>query len=264
MARMYNWGDTDWYSTVSYIFAGDDERTLPTKRLVEIFEYYYNKFYTRTSNNDIYLKAIKSILHPSLAEEMFSQKGMARLSFESMLPKQVFFTRMMQSFKAEEQYEILRRLFDEKIYIDDGYDTKYLQMYIGGTEYEAGLVRRYEQLLKSSAIYIDEKRDILNNLLRELEPLRDSIKKSLGAKYDIIFSMGNKLHIRHNNKEGANKNEVAINMSNRELVSKYNDLFMLIKTVMNLLNDKTFYKHYDERERIITEFKELNKDLKKK
>jgi hypothetical protein len=110
---------------------------------------------------------------------------------------------------------------------------------------------------------IDAKRDILVTLLRKLEPRRADIKSICRKKYDeMIFSMANNLHIRHNNIEGKNRKAVVANMTNRQLSSKYDDLYILIKIVTNLLSDKSFYEHYAEYNRIESEYKELAKELK--
>lgn len=262
MARVYKFGDEDWYRTVSYIFAGDEEQTLSIKELIKIFEYYYNKFLPIWPNNEM-LKICMERTNPffpkSLAKQMFHEKNTSRIAWESYCQKKIFFKKMMQSFNANEQYEILRRLFDTHKYIDDGYDTKYLSMHIAD---ETDLVRRYECLLESNEPNIEGKSDILNNLLKKLEPKRNEVKE-LNIDYDIIFSMGNNSNIRHNNKEGVHKKQVVIDMKNSELASTYDDLFKLIKTVLNLLDDERFYEHYDERNRIIEKFKKLNKNFKK-
>ena len=44
---------------------------------------------------------------------MFEDKDEARNSLETMMPKRMFFVRMIEFFTMEEQYEILRRLFDK-------------------------------------------------------------------------------------------------------------------------------------------------------
>ncbi|MDR2905854.1 MAG: hypothetical protein LBU73_07870 [Helicobacteraceae bacterium] len=266
MARVFNWGNDDWYITVSYIFAGDDEITLPKEDIISVFRNYYNKFRS-TITSPIIPKNIVSMFPKSLANEMFESNKQIRISNETYLSKRELFEKLLKSFKMSEQYEIINRLFDKGAYIDDDYDTKYLQIYIGnsaGSEYEKGLMQRYEQLLKSKQHNIDAKRDILVNLLRNLEPLECDIKKVVGSKKSsLIFSMGNNLHIRHNNKEGENKHNIIVNMSNEKLSLIYDDLYMLIKIVFNLIRDKDFYRHYDERDRIINEFENINKELKK-
>jgi len=264
MSRTFTWGSSDWYSTVSFIFAGDSEQALPESKMLEIFDYYYNKFYASDPIRIERRKVIETVLSPSLAMQMFGNKGQSSIAFQNMMPKQQFFREMMRSFREEEQYEILRRLFDEGFYFHDGYDSKYLQSHINSSESERYLVYRYDELLKVRALNTIEKRDILHNLLRGLEPYRDCIKKTAGSGYDVIFSMGNNLNIRHNNLEGIKRNETVSKMTKKELTSLYDKLFVLIKVVMNILQDKHFYKHYEECGEIITEFKALNSSFKGK
>jgi hypothetical protein len=264
MARRYTWSDEDWYKTAEYIFAGDDEHTLKKEKLLDIFKHYYNKFKSNMSFRKIPIDPIHaSFLPKSMATLMF--EGEAQFPDENMSKIELFVS-LLKSFSMEEQYEILRRLFDEQMYIDDGYDSLYLQAHIDRSDYnyESVLMRQYEPLLKSQQDNTDEKRNILANLFRELEPLREDME-SINKKYtNLIFSMGNNLHIRHNNKEGEKRNEIVDKMKEKELASRYDDLYMLIKIMMNWLRDKDFYKHYDERDRIKSEFDSINRKLKKR
>lgn len=264
MARTFIWGDDDWYRTTSFIFAGNDDCSLSKERIVEIFKYYYNKFYTKFDSINVtgYLRSVQNMMYPpSLAKLMFSNKEGFRINYEGSMQKQELFEKLLKSFDQVQQFEILQRFFDEEIFNDDGYDSEYLRRFINASDDLPGLIKKNEALFSDRRYRIDEKRDVLNNLLRKLEPLREEIKE-LGAKYDDIFAIGNNLNIRHNNLEGKERKEVVVNMPNKELVTWYNDLFCLIKIVINLLHDKNFYKHYEKQDEIFTKIKALKKQLK--
>ena len=263
--RKFNWGDEDWYRTVSFIFASEDESSLSKEGIISIFEYYYKKFdfistYQRYETSPLYMSLFRPV---TLADRMFGDSSGIYYSIATSYKKRDLFKDLLKSFNKQQQYEILRCFFDYGRYVD-GYDAKYLKKHIGSPDDEImALIQLNEPLFRDEAQSIGAKRDVLTNLLRLLEPLRNNIK-NIGKKYDVIFSMGNNLDIRHNNKKGDRKKEIVAGMPDDQLVEYYNDLFWLIKVVANLLGDESYYKHYDDSEQIIEKFKSLDAELKQK
>ncbi len=81
-----------------------------------------------------------------------------------------------------------------------------MKIHLNVSKSVVGLIGRYEAEIPidNRTHKIEEKRIILNELLRYLEPSREYIKK-LNTKYDNIFFIGNNMNIRHNNELGSKK-----------------------------------------------------------
>lgn len=258
MQRKFEFGSDDWYNTIEYIFANDDNSTsLSQNEIVDIFKNYYVKFKKGTKRKMCsILSSNYSFFSNSLADMLYNCEG-ARVCYEQYMSKGELLTKLLKSFSEHQQYEILRCMFDKEKYYDDDYDTRYLKLYLGVADDICSLLQRYETLIRKTRAYkINEKREVLNELLRKLEPYRDDVK-NINKKYDDIFFLGNNLNIRHNNEEGKHKNSYYLNLGNKEISDFYNDLFYLIKIVVNELDDIDFYKCYAEKERIFSKIKEM-------
>ena len=76
---------------------------------------------------------------------------------------------------------------------------------------------------------LKEKKDILNLLAGEIEPLKSKFKGTTywGMMDDVQFMLNN-IHIRHNNKEGKLRKEYIVNLSDEELEKLYDKTFDMI------------------------------------
>ncbi len=75
---------------------------------------------------------------------------------------------------------------------------------------------------------LSEKRKLLLAIANEYEPL---LKKPIDGFTDYfkkVNAMLNNLHVRHNNKEGKNKNNLVANMTNKDLERWYDELYQLL------------------------------------
>lgn len=75
---------------------------------------------------------------------------------------------------------------------------------------------------------LEEKRDILRRIAKEYEPLLDKGIDGFSDYFDKATNMLNNLDVRHNNKVGKKKNALAINLSDKELESWYDELYQLL------------------------------------
>ncbi len=98
---------------------------------------------------------------------------------------------------------------------------------------------------------VKAKQDLLRKLGLYVEPLRNQIGKINSELEDYIFFNLNKLHIRHNNKDGKLKIEFVANMKDDELIEWYDKTYTLILTAIRML----------EFEKNKLEFKGLKKEI---
>ncbi len=92
---------------------------------------------------------------------------------------------------------------------------------------------------------IEEKRRILSELGKYLEPKRKEIQNLSSNLEDTIFLMLNKMNIRHNNLEGKNQINYLKEIEASKLLEWYDRLYGLILTAIRLLefnNQKSEYK----------------------
>lgn len=92
---------------------------------------------------------------------------------------------------------------------------------------------------------IEEKRRILSELGKCLEPKRKEIQNLSSDLEDTIFLMLNKMNIRHNNLEGKNQIKYLNELGEKDLLEWYDRLYGLILTAIRLLefnNQKSEYK----------------------
>lgn len=82
------------------------------------------------------------------------------------------------------------------------------------------------------------KQELLRKLGQYIEPFRKQIGEINGELEDYIFFNLNKLHIRHNNKDGKLKVEYIANMKDDELIEWYDQTYSLILTAIRMLDFK--------------------------
>ena len=253
---MFVFGNGDWYNTVSYIFASDDEkRSVSKSDIINTFEEYYNKFSSLRNRNPLDDIESKIIIRNSLADNMFGHKDVARINYEEYYSKIELFSNLLRSFKKSQQFEIIRHFFIKGKYISNN-DAEALKMFVDGSNGFDGLIKQYESLLQSHSNEAESKRDILNNLLRELEPLREDIK-AIDKNYDVIFYVANNFHIRHNNLQGKYKKEAINKMPNSELCQVYDNLFFIIRIVWCFLQDKKLYDYLINQRHTLSELEKM-------
>lgn len=73
-----------------------------------------------------------------------------------------------------------------------------------------------------------EKKDILRRIAQEYEPLFDKGIIGFSDYFDKANNMLNNLDIRHNNKAGKKKNDLATSLTNEELENWYDELYQLL------------------------------------
>ena len=262
MERIIEFGNEDWYNTISFIFASDDElNSVSTNEIVDIFNEYYDKFHTTRIENPLH-DVIKSLIGKSLAEEMFGNKNSARISYESLYTKRQLFSELLKSFSKSQQFEILRHLFIKGKY-KKTIDSENIKQFIDASTGFESLIKQYESMLESSDCDLEKKRGILNNMLRELEPLRERINK-IDSKYDIIFNIGNNFHIRHNNIDGKNKKEALVKMTEDKISQAYDGLFSIIRIVWCYLQDEKLYNHIINLHTTLDTLDALQKEVNRK
>lgn len=98
---------------------------------------------------------------------------------------------------------------------------------------------------------LNSKKDILNGLGQYIEPLRKEIRNANPNLEDYIFFCLNKLHIRHNNKNGKDKIEYVSKINNKDLIKWYDKVYDLILIAIRLVELPNSFK----------EFKELKKNI---
>ena len=89
------------------------------------------------------------------------------------------------------------------------------------------------------------KKDILTNLGQYLEPLRKDIKKTNSNLEDYIFFCLNKLHLRHNNKDGEKRIEYIVTMSEKDLINWYDKIYDLILIAIRLLELPSIFDDFE-------------------
>lgn len=99
-----------------------------------------------------------------------------------------------------------------------------------------------------------EKKDIIRRIAQEYEPVLDKPIEGYTEYFKTAKNMLNNLDIRHNNKAGKKKNELATNLNNAELENWYDELYQLLLFCVLIKDNK-------ERKDKMTEFL---KGLKKK
>lgn len=93
---------------------------------------------------------------------------------------------------------------------------------------------------------IKAKKDILLSLGQYIEPMRKEIKNKNSNLEDYIFLCLNKLNIRHNNKNGKEKNDYVKNMTDKELINWYDKLYDLILIAIRLVELPNAFKDFKE------------------
>ena len=94
---------------------------------------------------------------------------------------------------------------------------------------------------------LEVKKNILIGIADYLEPLRDSIPND--DLKNTIFKLFNNVNIRHNNKSGKHKNELASSLTKEEQLEWYDRTFSLSLTAIRLLDfkdDKAIYNQVKE------------------
>lgn len=95
------------------------------------------------------------------------------------------------------------------------------------------------------------KKDILCSLGQYIEPLRKDMKNANSSLEDYIFFCLNKMHIRHNNKNGKEKIQYITKMNKKTLLCWYDKLYDLILIAIRLI----------EMPKNLKEFKELKNNI---
>ncbi len=75
---------------------------------------------------------------------------------------------------------------------------------------------------------LEEKRKLLLTIAKEYEPLLDKGIDEFTSYFTTVRGMINNAHIRHNNKEGADKKEIIAKMSDDELENLYDEIYQLL------------------------------------
>ncbi len=75
---------------------------------------------------------------------------------------------------------------------------------------------------------LEEKRKLLLTIAKEYEPLLDKGNDDFDSYLKTVRGMLNNAHIRHNNKEGKDKNEIIAKMSDDELENLYDEIYQLL------------------------------------
>lgn len=101
---------------------------------------------------------------------------------------------------------------------------------------------------------LPEKKRLLVSIANEYEALLDNPVTGFTPFFDKTNALLNSLNLRHNNKKGKHKNDLAANLSNEELEKWYDELYQLLLFCV-LIKDNVKRKN---------EIDELLKKLKKK
>lgn len=101
---------------------------------------------------------------------------------------------------------------------------------------------------------LSEKKRLLVSIANEYEALLDNPAVGFAPFFDKANGLLNNLHLRHNNKSGKDKNQIVVDMSDKELEKWYDELYQLLLFCV-LIKDNVKRKN---------EIDELLKKLKKK
>ncbi len=91
---------------------------------------------------------------------------------------------------------------------------------------------------------LEVKKNILYSIAEYLEPLKDKIPND--DLKNTLFKLFNNVNIRHNNKKGKKKNELAASLTNEEQIEWYDRTFSLALTAIRLLEFKEDKAIYDQ------------------
>jgi hypothetical protein len=93
---------------------------------------------------------------------------------------------------------------------------------------------------------VNEKQKILFALAKYLEPKRAELKEKNSKLEQNLFMAFNKLHIRHNNLEGKDREEYTANLKNKELLDWYDRTYNLSLIAIRLLELNEMVKPFEE------------------
>ena len=75
---------------------------------------------------------------------------------------------------------------------------------------------------------LEEKSQLLVTIAKEYEPLLDKGINDFGSYFSTVRGMLNNAHVRHNNKEGKDKKEAIVKMSDEDLEKLYDEIYQLL------------------------------------
>ena len=102
-----------------------------------------------------------------------------------------------------------------------------------------------------------EKKDILRRIAQEYEPILDNPIDGYTDYFKTANNMLNNLDIRHNNRAGKKKNDLAISLTDEELENWYDELYQLLLFCILIKDNK------DRKDKMAEFLKGLNKKTTK-